>query len=464
MKLSDDIHILQNLVLSLFQKIEKLEAENTELRSKLNLNSNNSSKPPSTDGYKKQAAFPRKKNGKQGGQKGHAGKTLKQVENPDFIIEHKIKECNCGCNLENLPSKLAEKRQVFELPEPRLEITEHQLHSSVCPSCGKINKAKAPENITAPVQYGSGVKALAVLLNNNYKIPFKKVQSLFEDLFGYPINESTIYSANIKAYNNLEATEEIIKSLILDSKTAHADETGLRVAGVLHWLHNISTEKFTHLFIHPNRGKKALESPASVIPFFSGWLVHDCWSSYFSFTNFKHAVCGAHLLREFQGLYENDSKWAKTFKSFLLDLLNNDLEFNQSRQEHIKQRFDTICKIALSLEPEPIYTGKKGRKKRTKGRNLIERLIKHKDAVLAFAFNEEVPFTNNLAERDVRPAKLKQKISGCLRTFKGAQIYARIESFISSSRKNKINIFKELKSTLELGYNHFTVSEYTPAK
>ena len=437
-----------------------LRAENTELRSRLNLNSINSSKPPSTDGYKKKPAFPRKKNGKKGGKKGHTGKTLLQVEKPDIIIEHKPDECSCGCQLTATPAYLVEKRQVFDLPEPRLEVTEHQLFETVCPHCQKVNRAQSPQGVNSPVQYGNGVKALTTLLFVCFKLPFKKIRLLFDDLFGYPINESTIYTSNRDCYNKLEATEKIIQEKIINSAVANADETGLRVAGVLHWLHSISTNLFTYLFVHQKRGKKALESEQSIISHFFGWLVHDCWSSYFNFTHLKHAVCNAHIVREFQALIETDIKWAGTFKTLLLNIYQMPFEQRLAQQKHLEARYDKICKIADSIEPPPKKPpGKKGKTKRTKGRNLLERMIKHKSAVLAFAFNEHVPFTNNLAERDVRPAKVKQKISGCFRTKEGADTYARIEGYISSARKNQLNIFKELKNTFE-GYNYFTEYHY----
>jgi transposase len=131
-------------------------------------------------------------------------------------------------------------------------------------------------------------------------------------------------------------------------------------------------------------------------------------------------------------------------------------EERAKRREIIESRYDHICNFGEKAEPPPIkIPGKKGRSKRTKGRNLVERLISKKEAVLAFAFNPEVPFTNNLAERDIRPVKVKQKISNCFRTFKGAEIYARIEGFIFTSRKNQRNVFSELCTTFE-GHNFIT--------
>jgi transposase len=352
---------------------------------------------------------------------------------------------------------MAEKRQVFDLLKPRLEVTEYQIQKAECPVCGRLHKGIAPKGVNAPVQYGNGVKSFAVLLNVHFKLPFKKIQFLFGDLFGYSINESTVFSAGQQCYEKLKESEEIIKSKIAESNVAHADETGIRVEGKLHWLHTASSLLFTYLFVHEKRGRKALESDKSIMEKIKGWLVHDCWGSYFNFHKINHAVCGAHILRELEGLVESEKgKWAKVFKAFLIRVYELPFEERVKRRQIIEARYKFICDIGEKMEPPPTtVNGKRGRYKRTKGRNLVERLIREKNAVLAFAFNKEVPFTNNLAERDIRPAKVKQKISNCFRSFSGAEIYARIEGFVSTARKHERNVFLELFSTFE-GQNFIT--------
>lgn len=446
------------------KKLSRTETENGELKARiielearLNSNSGNSSKPPSSDGYKKKPAFPRNTKGKQGGQQGHKGKTLRQVDHPDKTVKHKPGPCDCGHKFSAEELSVAETRQVFDLPQPKLEVTAHELLKGKCPVCSKWHRASAPEGVNAPVQYGKGVKALATLLNVDYRIPFKKLQILFSDLFGYAINESTVYSASRQCYEMLEPTEEVIKSGVVKSDATHADETGLRVAGKLHWLHTASSLLYTYLFVHERRGRVALDSEKSVLNRISGWLVHDCWSSYFKYHTMQHAICGAHILRELEGLIENgQSKWGRVFKTFLMHVFEMPLEERVKRKAHIEDRFSHICALGEKAEPPPRKTpGKKGRYKRTKGRNLVERLIRNKEAVLAFAFNREVPFTNNLAERDIRPAKVKQKVSNCFRTLSGAEIYARIAGFVSTARKHDRNVFSELYTTFE-GHNFIT--------
>lgn len=461
MDLPNNIQELKQLVNDLLVKqsiLEKenaaLKEENIQLKARLKADSHNSNRPPSTDGLRKKPALSKIEKSKKGGQNGHKGNTLRMSPNPDTIENCSVNRCTCGYDLSQTVGNIIEKRQVFDLPEPRLNITEYQIEEKTCPCCKKVTRGKFPERVNAPVQYGVGVKTLSVLLNVGYKIPFKKIQLLFKDLFNCPINESTITSANETCYGKLEKTEETIKQKIIDSPTAHFDETGIRTQGKLFWLHTAATPLLTYLFVSQHRGKKALESEQSIIKKFFGWAVHDCWSSYFNFENVNHAICGAHLLREFQGLTDSGCMWSEKFKSFLLEILKLPLSERIVKKSSLEFNYDQLCDIANKAEPPPFKKPGKGRTKRTAGRNLLQRLIKYKQAVLAFAFNPDVPFTNNQAERDIRPAKIKQKISGCFRTEYGAHIYARIEGFISTSRKNQLNIFKELTYTF-MGYNSF---------
>lgn len=456
-ELFQKIEILTSRLEQAENEIAVLKMENARLRSRLNSNSNNSSKPPSSDGYLKKPAFPKSGKGKQGGQAGHKGRTLDQVNNPDKTVICNPESCSCGHTFTGEGTVLAEKRQVFDLPAPRLEVTEYRIYKAVCPVCGLGHRGAAPEGVNAPVQYGNRAKAYVTLLNVHFKLPFKKIQLLFGDLFGCPINGSSVYSASMQCYEKLGESEKIIRSKVTGQDVVHADETGLRVAGKLHWLHTATSQLYTHLFVHANRGAKALESEKSVLGDFKGWLVHDCWGSYFKFDGLAHSICGAHILRELEGLIENHkSKWANLFKTFLMDVYKMPYEERLKQEQHINERYKRICGAGEKSEPPPMkIPGKRGRQKRTKGRNLVERLLSQQDAVLAFAFNKNVPFTNNLAERDIRPAKVKQKISNCFRTVTGADIYARIEGFVSTARKNNRNVFSELCATFE-GENFIT--------
>lgn len=436
-------------------RIQQLEQENQELRARLDANSRNSHRPPSSEGLRKKPALSKKKK-KRGGQKGHSGKTLEMVSHADKTIPCVPRQCPCGHSLEGVDGRLVERRQVFDLPEPHLEVIEYQRWVCTCPKCDQPVSGVFPADVTAPVQYGTGVKTLTTLLSVRGCLSYEKIKQLFLDLFGYAINESTLHSANEKAFDRLQVSEQNIFRSLLAEPIVHFDETGIRANGSLHWMHTAGSEKFTHLFVHQKRGGQAMTSDFSLLPFFRGWAVHDCWSSYFHFGACRHAVCGAHLLRELTALEEQNRKWARAFRSYLLLLYDFTGQGRSALRADLRiwalRRYDELLAMAEAEEPPPRKKpGQRGRKKATKGYNLYRRLGKYKAAVLAFAFHQKVPFTNNQAERDLRPSKVKQKMAGCFRTLRGARIYARIQGFLSTVQKHQLNVFKELRAALN-GY------------
>jgi len=454
MSLPQDIEGCHHLIKELLATVEHLMLRVKELESQINQNSRNSSRPPSSDMYRKGPAFPRAKGGKVGGKKGHDGGTLNMVDKPDQIIEHKTSVCaHCGKVHSQEPLVIRGRRQVFDIPPPRIEVTEHRALDWVCCGCHHENQGKFPAQVSAPAQYGLRLQTMSVLFNNAYCIPRNKVQLIFKDLYGITLNEGTLQSQNELAYTRLETEETHIKTQVLQSEVVHYDETGFHVGKERYWEHVAANERFTYLFVHPKRGKEAHED-LSILPEFQNWAVHDCWSTYFNFSACKHAVCGAHLLRELNALIENGRKWAVQFHAFLLDLYRQTDQGKRSLppEKHKKTllRYKKILKLADQEEPPPIQRPR-GKPKKTKGRNLFDRLSKHQQAVLAFAFHEEVPFTNNQAERDIRPTKTKMKVSGCFRTQFGAEIYARIQSFVSTVRKLQFNPFNELYTVLSGG-------------
>lgn len=327
--MSSDINVLTDLVGKLLNRVAVLESENAALKSenaellaRLNQNSSNSHKPPSSDGLKKKPALPQSKGKKTGGQFGHKGKTLEMVPNPDQIVVHHAVCCPCCAKVFAATDVelIAQKRQVFDIPEPRLQVVEHQIGIITC--CGLPLKGFFPALVGQPVQYGSKIKALSVLLNTDYKVPFERIEQLLGDLYACSFNESTAINANSACFDALLDTEQTIRSEILKADTAHFDETGMRVEGKLHWFHVASTALFTHLFVHKNRGKKALNSTASLLRDYKNWAVHDCWMSYFGFKDCSHALCNAHILRELEALKEHGSVWAPEMKQLLLELFD----------------------------------------------------------------------------------------------------------------------------------------------
>jgi len=430
------------------KEIARLQAENAELRRRLGLNSQNSHKPPSSDGYRKerrQPALPREKRPR-GGQPGHKGKTLRQVEKPDRVVVHLPQRCRvCGREIiATGPYTVVSRRQVFDVPDPRLEVTEHQVGQIVC--CGQEQQGEYPPDVRSPVQYGLGVRALGVKLSVDHKMPLEQISILFGDLYGYELNTETIERALEEGYALAAPVEAEIREQLERAEVAHFDETGLRVDGKLSWLHTSSNSQYTHLFVHPRRGEEALRSEASVLPQFTGWAIHDFWASYYRFEQAKHGACMAHVLRELQGLVENGSVWAGEMRAFLLELYGKVRPLTGEEAIRAQERYRQILSAAEREEPPPEPPAGKGRPKSRPGRNLLRRLKEHEEAVLAFALVEGVPFTNNQAERDLRPAKVKQKVSGCFRTERGAQVYARLQAVISTCRKQERNIFTTLRS------------------
>lgn len=449
MTLPTTLEACHQLILKQAHALEELSLRVADLERQLGQHSGNSHRPPSSDGLKKKPAFPRSQGGKRGGKAGHTGKTLEMVATPDTVRDCRASVCSCGADLSSAAFGQKERRQVFDLPAPRLEVSEYRLLACQCPACGKRVCGQFPDWVQAPVQYGHGVKALVALLSNSYHLSYQSIRQLFSDLYGYSLNGNTMVHANEYCHQALEQSEHAIRKAVEASPVCHFDETGHRVEGKLQWLHVASTGGHTYLFAHGKRGAEALKSQASVLASFRGHAVHDCWPSYFTFEDCSHSLCGAHLLRELTAQVEVGSQWAGQMHGLLLQMYA-DCEGGKGVAPEPQRwlgRYDQICRQGQQQEPPP-EPGARGRPKKTKGRNLLERLVKHRQAVVAFALQPQVPFTNNQAERDLRPAKVKQKVSGCFRTAKGAQIFARIQGFVSTMRKQQRSVFQELKNAL----------------
>lgn len=446
LELPNDIELLKATVKKLLLEIEQLKAknaelkaENAELRSRLDKNSGNSHKPPSTDSLTKKPALSKPRTSNNGGQKGHKGNTLRQVSEPDSIVCHYPEICSCcGKTFHQKQIEIISKRQVFDLPPQKLIVIEHQLGQAIC-DCGHPETGTYPSNITQPTQYGAKVKALGVLLSVQYRLPQEQICQLFIDLYGYSLNTGTVIHALDTAYTQLQPIETYIKNQLLEEKVVHYDETGIRVEGKTQWLHTACSVQYTYLFVHAKRGKEALQSASSLIKDFKNYAVHDCWASYFIFTCF-HVICNAHILRELTALMEQGSVWASLFHAFLLDCYQKNIA-----KESVEVRFSEIMIQANREEPVACKDPKaRGRPKKTKGRCLLDRLINYKASILAFIFDSDIPFTNNQAERDIRCVKIKMKVSGSFRTSQGANAYARIQSVISTLRKQNIDVFGSL--------------------
>jgi transposase len=461
---------------ALVEEIKQLKQENQELQERLaaaevkikqlvellNQHSGNSNWPSSRD---KSRAKPKSKNQRQkterkaGGQEGHEGHTLAINLEPDVIERHRPLACDhCQQPLaeRTVPIEVA-KRQVIDLPPLRFVTTEHQAETVVCPDCGGVTTAAFPAEVSHPVQYGSGVKQLAVYLRSEQFIPYERSRQLLADLFELPIGTGSLQNFVHAAANQVQAVTEAIKEAIRESQVAHADETGFYIGGQRYWLHTVSTEELSHFEPHPKRGQAATDE-IGILPCFRGTLVHDAWATYWQYRSLVHALCNAHHLRDLTAIVENDQQaWASFMRAFLLtakQLVETAQQQGQTtlsadQMERIDRLYDALVSLGLGENPLPADQPpptKRGRPKRTKARNLVERFAQHKAAILRFVHDFKVPFDNNLAERDIRMMKVQQKVSGCFRSWQGAVSFCRLRSYISSIRKQGLSVWEALGS------------------
>lgn len=443
---------LIDLLLKLEAQVRELQRQVKELKGRLALHSGNSSKPPSTDGLAKPPApksLRQKSQRRPGGQPGHPGKTLQPVEKPGHIREHSLEVCPCGfCHgrsLRHVPVLGYEKRQVFELPKELLEVTEHRAQIKCCPVSGREVRAPFPAEVTAPAQYGPRFKAAMVYLNQEHALPYDRLTRISEDLLGQPLSEATVISASERTYRNLASFEQVLRELLPEEPVVHLDESGLRVAGTLHWLHVASSRRLTFYGVHPKRGTEAMDF-FEIIPRCRGWVVHDHFKAYFTYNDCLHALCNEHHLRELKFLLEEEGlEWAGELSRFLLDA-NERL----AEQEVLGEK---AFKRALAQYHAILAKGRRQHPRQhsgaqSKAANLLQRLENYDLCVLAFLFDPDVPFTNNQGEQDIRMVKVRQKISGCFRTLHGARVFARVRSYISTCRKQNRNILDALIDAL----------------
>jgi len=443
-------------------RIAELEERIKSLEDQINKNSRNSSKPPSTDTFRKIKSQRRPSGKPVGGQKGHKGHTLEMAENPDHMIVHPVTNCeSCGRSLHDTEAAGYERRQVFDLPPINVEVFEHLAERKICPNCGCLNKATFPKEVAHSVQYGTRLKSVATYLNQYQLVPFDRLNETFVDLFGHRLSQSTLIDINRECYNILEPVEETIRQQLIASPVICLDETGMRIEGKRNWSHVVSTENLTYYAAHPHRGSKANED-MGILPVYRGTAMHDGWFAYFKY-KCKHALCNAHHIRDLSFIHEADKQnWAKDLIDHLINIKATvdlrkpiDSKLDLAEIKDFEERYDQIIERAKLENPPPItYNSegqikKRGKKKKTKALNLLERLDKYRREALAFMHDFEVPFDNNLAERDQRMVKVQQKISGNFRSWEGARIFCRIRGYISTVKKNSISVIDAIQGVFE---------------
>ena len=448
--------------LELQQQVSVLGTRLAELEARANKNSRNSHKPPSSDGYGKPPSPTRQQQnaaGRQtGGQPGHRGSRLEMASQPDHTQPMWPEVCEkCGTGLASegqREGQVVARGQVFELPPVRLEVTEYQVMEQVCPDCGGRCRGRLPEGVVPGTQYGSRMKAAMTYLQVQQLLPLERASELLEDLLGAAVSEATIADALTTGATGLAPVLTQIKQGIVDSAVGHFDETGMRVAGRLQWLHTGSTEDLTYYTMDPKRGRAAHER-IGILPVYRGTAVHDGLESYEGYAC-DHALCNAHHLRELDAIAENPNQpWASDLAGLLRQAQHwkKHGKLTEARQARTRKRYDALVKAGRHANLFDLAGFKarpsNGRVKRTPAQNLLVRLAEHKDDVLRFMSDPDVPFDNNLAERDLRMMKVKQKVSGCFRTEEGARIFCAIRSYISTVRKQGIGVLEALTSVFD---------------
>ncbi|MGH3262952.1 MAG: IS66 family transposase, partial [Trebonia sp.] len=450
-KLVELVHAQAQHIQMLETEIAGLRARVAELEARLSANSTNSSKPPSSDGLSKPAPKSlRKKTGrKPGGQSGHRGTTLTQVADPDEVIRHEPARCRaCGAGLGGAPVTGVERRQVFDLPPVAVTVTEHQLIEREC-GCGHRTKADPPPRVEAPVQYGPRIAAIIVYLYIGQFLSKARTAAALAELFGIPLSSGTVAAITARAAGELDGFLALARDQIAAEAVVGFDETGFRVEAKLHWVHCARTGRHTLLTVHPRRGTEAMRA-MGILPGFTGVAVHDAWAPYDAYPNADHQLCCAHALRELQAVTDLAPEgrwcWAGQAADTLTAIQALVTQAKTEGRPHLDpaalaEQINLYRSAALiGLSRTAARTGPLMKKHHALARRLLDR----QDDYLRFTTDLRIPPDNNGSERDIRMTKLKQKISGCLRTLAGAQQFCAIRSYLSTAAKHALNFFDAL--------------------
>ena len=435
------------------ERIEQLEAEVAELRRQLGQNSQNSSRPPSSDSpFVKPAprSLRRRSGRKPGGQPGHPGSTLPLVDNPNERKRHEPGPCTgCGADLSGAPEVGTERRQVFDLPAIQVRVTEHQLIARRC-LCGTTTCGIAPQGVTGPVQYGPRITAIILYLYVGQFLSKKRTAAALAELFDTPISDATVATIARRSAGDLDGFLTEIGDRIAEAEVAGFDETGLRVAGKLHWVHCARTNRYTLITCHPKRGRDGINA-AGVLGRFGGVAVHDAWAPYDTYLDVEHQLCCAHALRELTAVTETaptdaDWCWATQAANALIDLQKLVVEaITTDAEQPDPDMLDQHTRLYRSAVQIGITTtAARTTTVMRKHNALARRLRDRRDDYLRFTSDWRIPPDNNGSERDIRMIKLRQKISGCLRTLTGAEQFCAIRSYLSTAAKHGQNLFDTL--------------------
>jgi transposase len=444
---------LAALVAELGAALAQAHERIAELEAQLGKNSRNSSKPPSADGLAKPApkSLRRRSGRRPGGQKGHPGSTLQMVAEPDEVVAHEPAACRgCGADLAGCPQTGLERRQRFDIPPITVTVTEHQLIERRC-GCGVRTAGTAPDGVDTPVQYGPRITAVILYLYIGQFLSKARTAAALAELFGTPVSAGTVAAVTARAGRSLQGFLELVRGRIAAADAAHFDETGLRVAGRLHWVHSASTGKYSLITVHPKRGTDGMDA-AGVLGEFTGIAHHDAWAPYDTYSGLTHALCNAHVLRELQAVIDQSSDEAWCWASQAADALREMhrlidaaratdgtlAALDTDRLDQAIHRWRSAALLGAAA------TAERSTKLMAKHHALARRLLDRQDDYLRFTTDPRASFDNNAAEREIRMIKLRQKVSGCLRTLTGAEQFCAIRSYLATAAKHGIHFFASL--------------------
>jgi transposase len=458
--LPPSVEVLGALVVSLREELtatraelERAQTRITELEARLATNSGNSSKPPSSDGLAKPAPKTRSLRAKTrrepGGQPGHDGTTLRQVDRPDHEVPHEPGPCgDCGRSLSGRPVTAIERRQSFDLPPVKIEVTEHQLIEREC-ECGHRTRATAPAGVDAPVRYGPRIAAVVVYLYVGQFLSKQRTARALAELFGTPLSAGTVATLTARAAGGLEEFLNVVRGRLVEAEVVGFDETGLRVQGKLHWVHCARTDKYTLVTCHRKRGTVGIDD-LGVLGRFRGVAVHDAWAPYDTYLAPDHQLCCAHARRELQAVADaapaGEWCWATQAGDALVAMQRLVRDASQAGHDRLDEDMlaEQVARyrsaVLIGIEQTATRSGKLMKKHNALGRRLLGR----QDDYLRFTSDWQIPADNNGSERDIRMIKLRQKVSGCLRTLLGAQQFCAIRSYLSTAAKHGMHFFEAL--------------------
>lgn len=446
------IQELEGLLMGALLRVEELER-------RLAKDSHNSSLPPSRDHGKRKPIGQRPKSQRpSGGQNGHPGHALMPVETPDEIITHHPVCCpRCQQDVRAVAGAVVERRQVHDLPDLRLRVQEHQLEVVCCPNCQHFTRGTFPVGVNAPVQYGPRVQAVAVYLSQYQLLPVQRVCEALGDLCQVPVASGSVCQWIAEGARRVELTCERITELLLRSRVQHVDETSVHVGGLVRWVHVNATNWLTLYSWHPKRGAEGIEA-VGVIPRFAGRAMHDRWTSYDRYLC-THSLCGAHLIRDALFVAEQEKQpWAQAMVDHLRQMVAVTNHWRKQGARHLPAEvrapllaeYFSILASGYTVHSAQAPPPKKaGRKKQDPSRNLLDALLLRAEQVLGFLDDLTVPFTNNLAERDLRMIKVQQKISGTFRSVEGVRSFCALRSYLSTMRKQGREVLASLVAVFE---------------